>query len=625
MSLFNAHSVSIPFLITGPQVRRAEPHQVCISILTSSDAALSIELPDISVDYSSSETQFRLGEHLYLRHLLISSQAGLPLDTLIAYRLVSDVEIDHNLYSYGSAQLPAFLIPNILTRVLHGSCRNPHHHSEDALAMADIDQQVQRDNQSQGAQLLILSGDQIYADDVAGPMLLYIQQLIEVLGIYREQQLDISLPPTIEQQLYNRDRFLPYTPWQQRDKTDLGYWLRRDLEHFTSLKSENHLVFFEEFIALYLLTYSANAWQMLDLTVTAPSCLSNKQLATFDSQQRTLTEFANGLGQCERLMANICTIMMFDDHDVTDDWNLTAAWEQAVYDDPVSNRIICNGLISYWLFQGFGNDSGTQTGELSAQFLASLSNDEGSICWDFNQFDQQIKQFDLWSYQLNCQPKVVVIDTRTQRWRNEQNFNEPSGLMDWQQLSALEDSLEGEDEVILVSPAPVFGVKSIEAIQAIFNVCGQPLLVDVENWMAHEGAARKLMHIFRRVDTPCETLILSGDVHYSFCFSVQARFSNRDNRIWQLTASGIKNEFPKSLLGCLDKLDSFFYGRYSPLNFFTKRWQMKVEKHATLADHPRHLVSQSGISIIELADQKLARYVILHGNGEITEFDLENH
>ena len=397
MSLFNAHSVSIPFLITGPQVRRAEPHQVCISILTSSDAALSIELPDISVDYSSSETQFRLGEHLYLRHLLISSQAGLPLDTLIAYRLVSDVEIDHNLYSYGSAQLPAFLIPNILTRVLHGSCRNPHHHSEDALAMADIDQQVQRDNQSQGAQLLILSGDQIYADDVAGPMLLYIQQLIEVLGIYREQHLDISLPPTIEQQLYNRDRFLPYTPWQQRDKTDLGYWLRRDLEHFTSLKSENHLVFFEEFIALYLLTYSANAWQMLDLTVTAPSCLSNKQLATFDSQQRTLTEFANGLGQCERLMANICTIMMFDDHDVTDDWNLTAAWEQAVYDDPVSNRIICNGLISYWLFQGFGNDSGTQTGELSAQFLASLSNDEGSICWDFNQFDQQIKQFDLLS------------------------------------------------------------------------------------------------------------------------------------------------------------------------------------------------------------------------------------
>lgn len=92
-------------------------------------------------------------------------------------------------------------------------------------------------------------------------------------------------------------------------------------------------------------------------------------------------------------------------------------------------------------------------------------------------------------------PKVVVLDTRTHRWRNEQNFNEPSGLLDWERLTELEESLLSHDQVIIVSPAPVFGVKSIEAIQAVFNMCGQPLMVDVENWMAHEGSAKVTQHL----------------------------------------------------------------------------------------------------------------------------------
>ena len=53
--------------------------------------------------------------------------------------------------------------------------------------------------------------------------------------------------------------------------------------------------------------------------------------------------------------------MMFDDHDVTDDWNLTAGWEHAIYQHPASRRIVNNGLISYWLMQGIGNDAGEKT------------------------------------------------------------------------------------------------------------------------------------------------------------------------------------------------------------------------------------------------------------------------
>ena len=175
-----------------------------------------------------------------------------------------------------------------------------------------------------------------------------------------------------------------------------------------------------------------------------------------------------------------------------------------------------------------------------------------------------------------------------------------------------------------MSPAPVFGVKSIEAIQAMFNICGQPLLVDVENWMAHEGSAKKLLDTFRREDTPKETLILSGDVHYSFCFSVQKRFGKHPNRIWQLTASGIKNEFPRKLINILDKLDSILYAPKSPLNFFTKRWQMEVDKHQTIGEGQKYLVSDSAISLISLEQGNLIKYELIHGDGHTTEFDLEH-
>ena len=123
----------------------------------------------------------------------------------------------------------------------------------------------------------------------------------------------------------------------------------------------------------------------------------------------------------------------------------------------------------------------------------------------------------------------------------------------------------------MVSAAPVFGVKSIEVVQKGCEIVGQELLVDVENWMAHQGSAKKLMNMLRHDDAPNEVIILSGDVHYSFCFSAQRRFSSDTDKIWQLTCSGFKNEFPQGLIKFFDYIDRFLYSEHSLLNLFTKR------------------------------------------------------
>ncbi|MGH8466885.1 MAG: alkaline phosphatase family protein, partial [Pseudomonas sp.] len=173
-------------------------------------------------------------------------------------------------------------------------------------------------------------------------------------------------------------------------------------------------------------------------------------------------------------------------------------------------------------------------------------------------------------------PPLLVLDTRTRRWRSESNFNKPSGLLDWEALSELQQALLDHPSAIIVSPAPIFGVKLIETVQRVFSWLGYPLLVDAENWMAHRGAAQVILNIFRHSRTPGHYVILSGDVHYSFVYEVLIRHRQRSPHLWQITSSGIKNEFPRRLLDTFDRLNRWLYSPRSPLNWLTKRRQMEV-------------------------------------------------
>ena len=101
-----------------------------------------------------------------------------------------------------------------------------------------------------------------------------------------------------------------------------------------------------------------------------------------------------------------------------------------------------------------------------------------------------------------------------------------------------------QPSALLVSPAPIFGVKLIEVVQRIITSCGHPLVVDAENWMAHPGSAYVILYIFRHRKTPKYYVILSGDVRYSFACNVKLKYRRNSPDIWQITCSSFKNEFP---------------------------------------------------------------------------------
>ncbi|SEL50739.1 hypothetical protein SAMN05216262_11283 [Colwellia chukchiensis] len=583
--------------------------QLTFWLVTSQSYRITLQLFVADQPYKEIELtpaqhqQVPVAKHAIVNLLSISFSQALPTDTLLAYNFIfSTGEQQLSLSAllpellYPQQKYPNFVIRKTLKQVLHGSCRKPHFDSGDGLLQVDqvIEHSINQ-NQERPA-LLMMSGDQIYADDVAGPMLVAIHQVIDLLGLHDEQWQG-SVVSTSEALYksrycyYQRDQLLPDTRANQAVYDKLFAASKKPI--FTSVNAKNHLVTLAEVMAMYFLTWSPTLWRLVDLNRHHVPAV---HAATYQREAKVIAEFADGLSAVSRALAHIPSYMIFDDHDISDDWNLNRAWEEAAYHHPFSRRIIGNALIGYWLCQGWGN--------APDKFLA-INNKvpryftEQGYCQQ-EQLIEQLLAWQDWHYSLATEPKVIVLDTRTQRWRSERNANKPSGLMDWQSLSELQQELLNQPNVILVSPAPIYGVKMIETIQRIFTFFGFPLMVDAENWMAHSGTANVMLNIFRHPKTPPNFIILSGDVHYSFFYEVTHRFRRNDARIFQITSSGIKNQFPRRLLQILDWLNRVLYASYSPLNWFTKRRRMKVQVRKPLTKTANTLVNHSGIGLITL-------------------------
>src|SRR5690606_37335955 len=158
---------------------------------------------------------------------------------------------------------------------------------------------------------------------------------------------------------YRRDTLLPKTEGSQAVLTQIFKGAKKPV--FTSDNARNHLMSLAEMLGMYLLVWSPAGWQddATQLQAEIANELSDEQQQTYARHQQIIQQFVSGLGQARRVLAHLPSAMIFDDHDVTDDWNLTAEWEQTAYNHDFSRRIIGNALISYLLCQGWGNTPAT--------------------------------------------------------------------------------------------------------------------------------------------------------------------------------------------------------------------------------------------------------------------------
>lgn len=615
----------LPFLIAGPMLRKATSNELVFWVVTTEPLSGHFQLYQQDSDkaiFSHDLNQcqpIQVGTRAFVT--LAHFHGNFTVDERLEYEFISQkgnfIELCPHLL-YEEEKRLSIKIPSTADYILHGSCRNPHHNGKDALIAADA--KIAKQPWDERPDMLLMAGDQIYADHVAGPMLSAIVQVIDLLGLPNETFNDAKIASTADLHahadgFYGRESLLP--SYQAERSWLFSFMPTMPSPVFSSRDCGNHLISLSEFFAMYLLVWSPQLWKHVAYSCP-PTTLTNRLKTRWEEENTQITQFVEGLPFAHRLFAHLPTYMIFDDHDVTDDWNLTIGWEKAAYSNVFSKRIIGNGLLSYWLCQGWGNEPSHFNSEFLA--LANAFFDSPNV-QNQDAFIQHLYQFEKWHYTIHTSPKVVVLDTRTRRWRSESKMNKPSGLMDWEALIEFQQELMHQDKVIVVSAAPMFGVKFIEALQKAATMIGQPLMIDAENWMAHPGSANTLLSIFTHTKTPTHFVILSGDVHYSFAYDIKLRFRKCSPNIHQITCSGIKAQFPEPLLGFCDHADRLLYSPRSPLNFFTKRKRLKVQKRSPSIEGTRRLVNATAIGEVKLDEKgKPERVSILTGEGSEIEF-----
>lgn len=617
-----AASAELPDVLAGPILRRLAPDRLRIWLVGSRPLSGRLLLHPEGHGprrLALNERRVRhlpLGRHAVLHLIDVALETPLPVGVAIDYDLRLAGEdggeetgiadwAPHLLHE--GARRPRFVLAEDHRRLLHGSCRRPHHDGPDALVRADDWLAERRDDAEAWPAWLLMTGDQIYADDVAGPTLVAIHGLIQRLGLFDEPLEGATVADSeglyaADATYYRREELLPDVESSANLRERVFAGARKPV--FTSAHARNHLMTFAEVMAMYLLVWSPVPWRLV--TIRKPA-ISADDGAAFDDEAAILERFVEGLPAAARLLAHVPSLMIFDDHDVTDDWNLTADWEACAYGHPFSRRILGNALLGYLLCQGWGNDPerlAAPLDEAAALLDAAKASDGWLPAEAHDACLHHLQRFEGWEFQVPGTPRLVVLDTRTRRWRSERSPRRPSGLMDWEALSDFQQQLLDAPSAIIVSPAPMFGVKLIEGIQKLFTLAGKPLLVDAENWMAHRGAASVMLNIFRHSRTPGHYVILSGDVHYSFAYDIRLRHRRGGPRLWQITSSGLKNAFPDTLLDAFDRANRWLYAPRSPLNWFTQRRPMRIRpRDPDRAKAGERLWNGAGIGLVELDDQ----------------------
>lgn len=603
----------IPFLLAGPIIRRVEPTKVAIWFATSNKIKVKAALFEISqseedsytyqsINIKSTQDTIRIGSHLFIHLLIIQpEEIEFPTDTLLGYNLhfsnkensfdLGDLQLldkeNPNSIVYGNLNYPSFFIQKQQnTNILYGSCQKPHGKGNNAFIRADDKIEENYQTLKNRPSALFLMGDQIYADDVADPIFPVLTKWRNILMGEKNEAL-LKIEPYLKQE--------PFV--SSIDKVHSRQFATENFAKLTSGNADNHLFRFGEFAVMYLLTLGPSLWEGKDKESVLPSFgeliednlfylkyVSNKKenynMELEQHQQRYEVEmnetipYIQSLGMTRRILANTPTYMIFDDHDITDDWNISYDWVDNVYQTPLGKHIIANGLTAYLIFQSWGNEP-TKYKSLIRELSTQLDYYSHSSLFDEN-WIQQILQYHDWSFVAPTYPRSLFLDTRTMRSYDLQPkpirvFNKIEegkraalliGDQGWKIINTTlkQSDWKERDPLIIISPTPFYGIGIIESFlkRIIYPLrsFGVPVQYnfDFEAWKYNgEGFTNFLKQITKWKPSPC--IILSGDVHYAGAVKSHITYEQKEKiTIHQFTSSPIHNVSFPNLLGKMMKL-----------------------------------------------------------------------
>ena len=214
------------------------------------------------------------------------------------------------------------------------------------------------------------------------------------------------------------------------------------------------------------------------------------------------------------LLSTVPTMMIFDDHEIHDDWNSSAAWLTDMRRHPAWEEHLRAGLMSYWVFQHMGN-------------LPPVADPEHLP--------------DDWSYTVDIgRTRLIMLDCRGSRQLDERRMFPQEH---WDRLA--ERSQVDCDHLVLACSLPWLLAPAVHHTEALMEVLSHRFggamewlrrKYDLEHWAAVGHSFDELAALIQTVDRPATVSVIGGDVHHSYL----ARPSGRPG-VHQITCSPLNH------------------------------------------------------------------------------------
>jgi hypothetical protein len=257
------------------------------------------------------------------------------------------------------------------------------------------------------------------------------------------------------------------------------------------------------------------------------------------------------------LLATVPSTMIFDDHDVHDDWNISEAWVREMRATSWWDERITGAFMSYWLYQHIGNLSPPElAGERLFAEISGGDEDGGPRLREFARAVDREPAASMFAFFRDFgRSRLVVIDSRASRVLAD-GHRDMVDDEEWQWIA--EHTRGAYDHLIIASTLPVFMAPGVDGLEAWNEaICsgawgrlaaraGEKMrrALDLEHWPAFQRSFRTMVELLHELaegpDSPGTISFIGGDVHTAYVAEVDLG-ERQMSRVFQIVCSPFRN------------------------------------------------------------------------------------
>ena len=162
--------------------------------------------------------------------------------------------------------------------------------------------------------------------------------------------------------------------------------------------------------------------------------------------------------------STVPSAMIFDDHEVSDDWNISQAWVDEMRAQPWWDERITSAFMAYWLYQHLGNLSPPELAEEAMFAQVQGDEDAGPRLRTFARMCDRESAASRWAYYRDFgRSRLLVIDSRAARVLADGRRD----MVDAEEWEWIVEHARGSfDHLIVATTLPAFAPPGIHHLEA---------------------------------------------------------------------------------------------------------------------------------------------------------------